>query len=78
MKFVEPIGLNRKFGAIGHPSMETDKVRILGFYTEMGTADRLTIQTVARLHSYGHAQTSTSRLTLAALPHHLSRTRVTE
>ncbi|MEA2261223.1 MAG: hypothetical protein QOJ51_4048, partial [Acidobacteriaceae bacterium] len=27
MKFVEPIGLNRKFGAMGHPSRERRMVQ---------------------------------------------------
>ena len=35
----------------GHPSKGTEKDRILGFNLETGTADRLTIQTVARLRS---------------------------
>jgi hypothetical protein len=55
MKFVEPIGLNRKFGAMGHPSSRRERWRILhgtpgqvGFNLERGTEGRLTIQTVAR------------------------------
>jgi hypothetical protein len=39
MKFVEPIGLNRKFGAMGHPSRGAERYRTLGFKREMGTAD---------------------------------------
>jgi hypothetical protein len=48
MKFVEPIGPNRKFGAMGHPSSGAERCRILGFNVERGTAGCLTIQTVAR------------------------------
>jgi hypothetical protein len=38
MKFVEPIGPNRKFGAMGHPSRGTDKDRILGLHLDRGRA----------------------------------------
>ena len=48
MRFVEPIGLNRKFGAMGHPSRGTDRWRILSFNIESGTVGRLTIQTVKK------------------------------
>jgi hypothetical protein len=49
MKFVEPTGLNRKFGAMGHPSRGADRCRVLGFYLEIGTAGCLTIQIGPRL-----------------------------
>jgi hypothetical protein len=39
MKFVEPIGPNRKFGAMGHPSRGAEKERILDFNIERGTAN---------------------------------------
>ena len=44
MKFVEPIGINRKFGDMGHPSRGTEWCRILSFILERGTVDRVTIQ----------------------------------
>jgi hypothetical protein len=43
MKFVEAIGLDRKFGAMGHPSSETEWCRILGFRLERSTAGSLDI-----------------------------------
>src|SRR5580700_4148838 len=47
-KFVEPIGFNRKFGAMGHPSRGEERCRTCSLTREGNIAGRLTIQTVAR------------------------------